>query len=317
MYIIHPSREDELTLYEMYEVSGLVMGNIPYEEYVPLAEELHLMEDSAPLVYVTNSEVLCHFHICTEITGLRSGGVRQMSWAAYLFNGLGDKADRITRLAPSTDAEIKERISASMPSYTTESVEDTFRPGTVFESFHYQAKTPISNRALLARFLMLWLKWCEVPTFPHEVIVANVVYPTLLLAFGRGISLLPMMVGCIQSGLWALTKTFCKKEALVDTNGNALTDQHGNPQFKVPNPRIKLAYTYLVAWYIIHCLSLMTAAYRSEDFVPFLQKLEHSTWQHIYIFYIRRPIQNDLNYQLVRCLPDIQDTLYGDRFLDM
>ena len=49
-----------------------------------------------------------------------------MAWANYLFNGLGDKADRLTRLAPSTDAEIRERISASTSSYTTESAEDIF-----------------------------------------------------------------------------------------------------------------------------------------------------------------------------------------------
>jgi len=40
-----------LDFHEMYEVSGLVMGDIPYEEYGPSVEELHLMEDSAPLVY--------------------------------------------------------------------------------------------------------------------------------------------------------------------------------------------------------------------------------------------------------------------------
>jgi len=95
-----------------------------------------------------------------------------------------DKADRLTRLAPSTDAEIKERIGAPISSYTTESVEDTFRPGTIFESFHYQAKTPISIRALLAGFLILWLKRCVVPTLPHEVIVADVVYLAIILAFG-------------------------------------------------------------------------------------------------------------------------------------
>ena len=139
----------------MYEVSGLVMGDIPYEEYVLSAEELHLMEDNALLVYVTYWKVLCHFHICSEITSWRSEGVKQIAWADYLFNGLGDKVDRLTHLAQSTNAEIEERISASTSSYTTESAEDTFRLGTVFESFHHQAKTPISIRALLGWFLML------------------------------------------------------------------------------------------------------------------------------------------------------------------
>ena len=78
-----------------------------------------------------------------------------MAWTNYLFNNLGDKADRLTRLDLSTDAEIKEMIRASTFSYTMESTEDSFRPGTVFESFYYQAKTPISNRALLAGFMLL------------------------------------------------------------------------------------------------------------------------------------------------------------------
>jgi len=182
---------------EMYEVFGLAMGDISYKEYVPSAEELHLMEESTPLVYATYWEVLCHFHICTELTGLRSGGVKQMAWVDYLFNGLRDKANQLTRLAPSTDAEIKKKISISTSSYTTESAEDTFRPGTVFESFHHQAKIPITNGALLVGFLMLWLKRCVMLTFPYEVIVTGVVYPTILLAFGRSIALLPMMVGCI------------------------------------------------------------------------------------------------------------------------
>ena len=68
-----------------------------------------------------------------------------------------------------------------MTSYVTESSEDTFKPDTVFDSFHHQAKIPISDRALLAGFLMLWLKQCIVPALPYEVIVADVVYPAVSL----------------------------------------------------------------------------------------------------------------------------------------
>jgi len=78
-----------------------------------------------------------------------------MASVNYLFKGLGDKTNQLSHLAPSTDAEIRGRISVSTSSYTTESNEALFKPGTIFESFHYQAKTYISNKALLARFLML------------------------------------------------------------------------------------------------------------------------------------------------------------------
>ena len=55
-----PVGEMGLALHEMYEVSGLEMEDIPYEEYSPSAKELHLMKDSAPLVYTTYWEVLCY-----------------------------------------------------------------------------------------------------------------------------------------------------------------------------------------------------------------------------------------------------------------
>ena len=111
-----------------------------------------------------------------------------MSWVNYLFLGV-NKTDPMTRLAPSTDKEKTERISASTSSYTIESNEDIFRPDTVFESFHYQAKVPMSDRALLMGFLMLWLKRYVVLTLPHEVIVVDVVYLGVLLAHRKFISL--------------------------------------------------------------------------------------------------------------------------------
>ena len=94
---------------------------------------------------------------------------------------------------------------------------------------------------------MLWLKRCVVPTLPHEVIVADVVYPTVLLAYGRSIALLPVMVAGIQSGLRALVKNLCQVEAIVDSKGRPEVDSEGRPRVKTPNPRIELPYTYLVA----------------------------------------------------------------------
>ena len=65
-----------------------------------------------------------------------------MSWASYLFNDLNDKNVPVTRLAPSTDEKITEKISASTSLYTTESNE-AFTSIMIFESFHHQAKIPI------------------------------------------------------------------------------------------------------------------------------------------------------------------------------
>ena len=151
-----------------------------------------------------------------------------MSWASYLFNGINEKDSPVTSLAPCTDEEIAERINASASSYTMESNEDTFKTNTVFENFHHQARVPISDRALLAGFLMLWLKRCVVPILPHEVIVTDVVYPAVLLAYGKSIALLPAMVTGIQSGLRALVKSLCQVEAIVTPKaGQRLIQREG------------------------------------------------------------------------------------------
>ena len=62
-------REMGLALHEIYEVSGLMIGDAPYEEYVPSTEELHLLKKSDHLVYETCWLELCHFHICGQVTG--------------------------------------------------------------------------------------------------------------------------------------------------------------------------------------------------------------------------------------------------------
>jgi len=85
-----------------------------------------------------------------------------------------------------------------------------------------------------------------VPTLPHEVIVADVVYPAVLLAHGKSIALLPVMVAGIQSGLRALAKSFCRVEAVVDAKGNPVTDSNGHSLVKTLNPKVELPYTYLM-----------------------------------------------------------------------
>ena len=123
-----------------------------------------------------------------------------MSWASYLFQDLGNKTGLVSRLITSTDEEINERIFMTVSSYTTESNEDTFKSNTVFESFH-QAKILILDMALLAGFLMLWLKRCVVPTLSYDVLIADIVYTTFLLSHGRSLGLLSAMVSYLQSEL--------------------------------------------------------------------------------------------------------------------
>lgn len=74
-----PSGEMRFALHEMHEVSSLLIGDRPYEEYIPGTEELHMLAKSRPDVYQTYWEVLCNFHICAQLTGLRSGGIKHLS----------------------------------------------------------------------------------------------------------------------------------------------------------------------------------------------------------------------------------------------
>jgi len=149
-----------------------------------------------------------------------------LSWANYMFPGVDDKNVFVTRRGVCTDEEYTARITDSEEFYSTDSNEDIFKPDTLFESFHRQAQTPISDRALLADFLMLWLKKCMVPTLPHEAISIDVVYPKVLLAHGRPLGLLPAMVSCIQSGLRLLTTQFCNVETEVDECGEDVLDRN-------------------------------------------------------------------------------------------
>jgi len=63
-----------------------------------------------------------------------------------------------------------------------------------------------------------------VPTLPHEVIIVEVVYRAVLLANGKSISLLQVMVAGIQSGLQVLTKSLFQVEAIVDSQGMPVVD---------------------------------------------------------------------------------------------
>jgi len=86
---------------------------------------------------------------------------------------------------------------------------------------------------------------------------------------------------------------------------------------KTPNSRVELPYTYLMAWYVMHCLSLMTTVSPSEGFVLFVQWLESSNWSHYYMFYIRKAILSSSSYQFDRCFSEIPDASYGDKLADL
>jgi len=80
-----PIEELGLALHEMWEVSKLPMGNLPYEEYFPCAQELQQLSSQNRALYETFRELMCHFQICLDINGARDNVNELKSRADYLM----------------------------------------------------------------------------------------------------------------------------------------------------------------------------------------------------------------------------------------
>ena len=73
-----------------------------------------------------------------------------------------------------------------------------YEKGDILQSFHHQARRPMSWKALLADFLSVWLKRCVVPSSSGDVILPTVLLPAIRLVHGRSLGLLPAMICCIS-----------------------------------------------------------------------------------------------------------------------
>ena len=86
----------------------------------------------------------------------------------------------------------------------------------------------------------------------------------------------------------------------------------------VPNPQVKLPYTYLMAWFVLHCPSLMTPG---EELVEgasaaILCRYEDSRWTSYYLAMARKMVHRYDAYNLFRCFPHIPGTDHGVEFTD-
>jgi len=86
-----PVGELGMTLHEMWEVSALPMGCLPYEEYFPCEAELALLEKQEPALFETYRELMCHLYICSSMHESHKGALcSSKSWRNYLFPDLED-----------------------------------------------------------------------------------------------------------------------------------------------------------------------------------------------------------------------------------
>ena len=79
----------EFALHEMYEISRLPMGELSYKEYAPGTEELHLMKKDTPECTRPTRRSCVTSTSAPQTTRLGAGGIKKMSRANYLLQGLG------------------------------------------------------------------------------------------------------------------------------------------------------------------------------------------------------------------------------------
>lgn len=101
-----------ISLHEMHEVSGLPLGDFPYEEHVPTASELTLLEEKNPELVKIYWELMCYFFICRDSRNrIKRKGVLQLDWVKYLFPNVEEGV--VDHLSPSPDSDISARLKRS------------------------------------------------------------------------------------------------------------------------------------------------------------------------------------------------------------
>jgi len=306
-----PVGELGMALHEMWEISALPFGSLPYEEYFPCEAELALLEKQEPALLETYRELMCHLHICSSIhTGGKSSSKSLKSWGNYLFPDMKSAPEAAHCGVAEGDILARMEAHAEKDIVVTED-DGPFEEGDVLRSFHHQARRPMSRKALLAGFLTIWLKKCVVPSSSGDIVHPNVLLPAVRLVHGHRLGLLPAMVCCIQRGLRALTEAFCRPSVSRRGKGAVLPCDG-------PNPRVGLPYTYLMAWFALHCPALIGAGADPPQGVrtALLRRFEGCSWQKIYVAEARKLVRRYDAYSLFRCFPRMRDAGFNEEFHD-
>src|SRR3954465_2110984 len=122
---------------------------------------------------------------------------------------------------------------------------------------------------------------CVVPT--REAAPAGVLLPAARLACGVRIALVPAIIANIQHGLREVSTSY-----LVNSS---------------KPPRARVAYTYLVPWYVLHCPALMTPMPSLDLAIPFIGRVAECLWTTSHRPEVRQLLSRPENYQLYRCPP--------------
>ena len=119
------------------------------------------------------------------------------------------------------------------------------------------------------------------------------------------------MVCWIQWGLRVLTKTFCRPPAMKRGKGIVLPHDR-------PNPRVEMPNTYLMAWFALHCPTIIQHWKEPPEgvWIAHLRRFEGSSWKRIYVAAVRKLLCRHDVYSLFWCFPYIRDVGYGEEFKD-
>jgi len=189
--------------------------------------------------------------------------------------------------------------------------DEIYKKGDKFKSFYCQASQPMSRKALLAGFLLVWINKCMVSSPPHDGILLVVLFFAVQLVYGRPFGLLPAMVCCIQNGLRTLTETFCRLTTMKRGKGQVFP-------LDGPYPRVELLYTYLMMWFVLHCPSIIQPGGEPPEDIHFahLNHFENSQWERKYVARVQRLVHCYDTCSLFRCFPHIPSAGYNEEFRD-
>src|SRR4051812_36630444 len=134
----------------------------------------------------------------------------------------------------------------------------------------------MTSQARLSGFLFIWLAKCVVPT--REAVTVGVLLPAARLACGVRIALVPAIIANIQHGLREVSTSYLANSSKP--------------------PRARLAYAYLVSWYLLHCSALMTPVPSLDLAAPFIESVAECSWTLSQRPKIRQFLSHPENYQL-------------------
>jgi len=108
-----------------------------------------------------------------------------------------------------------------------------------------------------------------------------------------------------------ITAAFCRPPTTKRGKGTVLPHDG-------PSPRVGLPYTYLMAWFALHCPVIIQPREEPPEGVRIAHicRFEGSSRKRIYVVAVRKLLSRHDVYSLFRCFPYIRDAGYGKEFKD-